>query len=339
MPATWTVERTRHPRFPFRVAVEQDGRLLFAVRAQSAWPGPGQQIFCLRERDQDPDELLDPLERVPVAHLSRVGRKLALVLDRPMRKRCEFLTVVKPRKDGSGTVEQIFFRTESGIRAHRSRSKVELAAPETLSIAIDSAERYPWRFPGASVTRRRLPVGDYALEVGARVVAVVERKSYDNLLADLGAVQALHQVLADLAGHESAALVIEAQYGDFLDERRLAGRWPASFLARVLAELTALHPRLPIVFAGSRKLANLWTERFFAACAGRQDSPQLELVREALGRYEAEPRPAGLDAEIREAVMGGLVRRVGRVGAGGPSGSGSCASASWACPTSGFGGC
>ena len=306
MSAVWIVERTTHHRFPVRIAVEQDGRLVFAVRAQSPWPGPGQQIFCLRERGLDPAEPLEELERAPVTHLSRVGRKLSLVLDRPLRKRCEFLTVVKPRKDGSGTVEQVFFRTQSGIRAHRSRTKVELAAPTALAIVVDSAERYPWRFPGASITRRRLPVGDYALEVGDRTVAVVERKSFDNLLGDIGAIQALHHLLADLASHESAALVVEAQYGDFLDERRLAGRWPAGYVARVLAELTALHPRLPIVFAGSRKLANLWTERFFSACASRQEVPQLELVREALAGYQSGPRPPGLDAEIRTAALDAL---------------------------------
>ena len=51
MPARWRVERTQSPRFPFRIAIEQDGRLLFAVRAQSDWPPPGGQIFCLRERE------------------------------------------------------------------------------------------------------------------------------------------------------------------------------------------------------------------------------------------------------------------------------------------------
>ncbi|HEX9630846.1 MAG TPA: ERCC4 domain-containing protein, partial [Gemmatimonadales bacterium] len=165
----------------------------------------------------------------------------------------------------------MFFRTESGIRAHRSRTRVELRAPDTdLHVVVDSGERYPWRFPGATVERRKLASGDYALMDGARVLAVVERKSFDNLLSDIGAIQALHQTLADLASHAAAALVIEAQYADFLDARRVAGRWPPAHLARVLAEITALHPTLPVVFAGNRKLANLWTERFFHAVrAGR----------------------------------------------------------------------
>src|ERR1043166_3547096 len=307
-PAFWIVERAASRRFPVRISIEQGGRLLLAVRAQSAWPGPGQQVFCLRERELDPAEPLAPLERVPVANLTRVGRKLAVVLDRPSRKRCELLTVAKPYRDQDGSYEQIFFRTESGIRSHRSRTRVELKATPAapLHVAIDSAERYPWRFPGATVERRKLRAGDYALLEGDRVTAVLERKSFDNFLGDLGAIQALHGVLADLASHPRAALVVEAQYADFLDERRVRGRWPVAHLARALAELAALHPRLPVVFAGSRKLANLWAERFFAACAASSESPQLELVRETLVRYDEGPRGPGLDQEIREAVLAQL---------------------------------
>jgi len=133
---------------------------------------------------------------------------------------------------------------------------------------VDSGERYPWRFPGAAVERRKLPVGDYALLDGERAAAVVERKSYDNLLSEVGAIQALHQQLADLASRPPAALVIEADYRDFLDPARLQGRWPPAHLAWVLAEVTALHPGLPVIYAGNRKLANLWTYRFFGGGRG-----------------------------------------------------------------------
>lgn len=72
------------------------------------------------------------------------------MLDRPNLKRCELL-VQKPRREG-GTYEQVFFRTESGIRAHRSRTRLELApATAELRIVVDSGERYLWRFPGAAV--------------------------------------------------------------------------------------------------------------------------------------------------------------------------------------------
>lgn len=69
MAAVWCIERTRSARFPYRVPIEQDGRLLFAVRARSAWPAPGAQIFCLREDGFDPAEPLEPCERVPITAL------------------------------------------------------------------------------------------------------------------------------------------------------------------------------------------------------------------------------------------------------------------------------
>lgn len=307
MPTIWTVERTASARFPYRIAISDDTAAILAVRAQSPWPGPGQQVFCVRERTLDPTEPLEPVERVPVSHLTRIGRKLTVALDRGSRKRCEFLTVTKTRRDGTGSFEQLFFRTESGIRAHRSRTHLELGpSTQLLAIAVDTAERYPWKFPEASVSRRKLAVGDYALLEGGEAVAVVERKSFDNLLSDLGALQALHHQLADLASWPVAALVVEAQLADFLDEKRLRSRWPASFVARALAEMSALHPKLPIIFAGNRKLANLWTERFLQAVTkSRQIPPQLNLLAPQ-AKAEDRARGAGLDAAIRAAVLGPL---------------------------------
>lgn len=302
MVAIWRVERGRAARFPFRVSIEQDGRLLFAVRVQSAWPAPGSQIFCLREREFDPGEPLELVEEIPVAALTRVGAKLGVVLDRPSRKRCEFLVLRKARKDGSGDYEQVFFRTETAVRAHRTRGRVELASRAELDVVIDLQERYPWRFPGARVTRRRLPAGDYALLRDEELLAVVERKTLDNLLTDIGALRALHQGLAELASHARAALVVEAQYADFLDPAKVR-QWPAPHVARVLAEIAALHPRLPLVFAGNRKLANLWTVRWFTAVAADAARPGPLFVSEVLGRYEGAPADGGLDQRIREAAL------------------------------------
>lgn len=155
---------------------------------------------------------------------------------------------------------------------------------------------------GAHVTRRRLAVGDYGLFAAERLRAVVERKSFDNLLADVGAVQALHQQLADLASAPRAALVIKADYRDFLDPDRLKGRWPAAHLARVLGEVAALHPTLPIIYAGNRKLANAWTLNFFLGVAARDAGPEPQLALDVAGRYDAALRAPGLDDAVRRAA-------------------------------------
>lgn len=308
--AIWRVERTANRQFPFRISVDLGGRTILAVRAKAAWPGPGQNIFCLREREFDPEQHLDLIERVPVMSMARVGRKLTVVLDRPMRKRCEFLAVEKQRRDGSGSYEQVFFRTESGIRAHRSRTRVELrGAAKELNIVIDSGEKYPWTFPDASVTRRKLPAGDYGLIVDGTLEAVVERKSFDNLLGEVGALQALHHQLADISSYPVAALVIEAEYRDFQNPSRLKGRWPAAHLARVLGELSALHPRLPIIYAGNRKAANTWTHQFFLSVAARREAPSPQLVLETVARYDVTVRAEGVDEQIRRAVLHELPTR------------------------------
>ena len=308
MAAIWNVERTQSARFPVRIAIEQGGRVLFAVRAQSEWPAPGGQIFCLREQELDLSEPLEPLARIPIVTLKRVGAKIAVVLDRPTRKRCEFLVLRKPRKDGSGVYEQVFFRTETAIRAHRSRGRVELAATAELDVVIDLRERYPWRFPGARVARRALPAGDYGLYRDETLLAVAERKTFANLLSDFGALRALHQGLAELESQPRAALVIEAQYADFTDPARTQP-WPAAHVARVLGEIAALHPRLPVVYAGNRKLANHWVLRWFTAVAAESAGAQLSFVSEAAERYEPTPADGGIDQRIRSAVRVELPER------------------------------
>ena len=303
MMATWIVQRTSDTRFPFRIAIEQDGRTLFAVRAKAAWPGAGTQVFCLRERGSGASEALDEVERVPVVHIARLGRKLSVTLDRPQRKRCEFLILEKPRKDG-GTFEQVFFRTEAAARAHKSSKYAELStrAADDMAVVVDSMERYPWRFPGAHVSRRKLPVGDYALVHDERPYAIVERKTLQNLLGDLSQLKGLHQQLAELSAWPRAALVIEAQYADFGDPARI-GQWPAAHLLRVLGELPALFPTIQCVFAGNRKLANVWTQRWFAAVHAAIHQPRLPQIAETVARYDARPGDGGVDARIRFAAL------------------------------------
>jgi hypothetical protein len=116
-------------------------------------------------------------------------------------------------------------------------------------------------------------------------------------------LQALHHQLADLASYPVSALVIEAEYRDFQNASRLKGRWPAAHLARVLGELSALHPRLPLIYAGNRKAANAWTHQFFLSLAARREAPPPQLVLETVAQYDAMPRPRGVDERIRQAAL------------------------------------
>jgi hypothetical protein len=131
-----------------------------------------------------------------------------------------------------------------------------------MLVRIHSNEKYPWRFPGADIERGVISAGDYALMQEDRFIAVVERKTFDNLMADFGTMPVLHQRLAELAAQENHALVIEASYADFLNPKKVHYYTPA-FCAKAIAELFAFHPKLRIVFCLNRKTANEWTRHFF----------------------------------------------------------------------------
>ncbi|MFP4642682.1 MAG: ERCC4 domain-containing protein [Dehalococcoidia bacterium] len=137
---------------------------------------------------------------------------------------------------------------------------------------MDRKERYPWRFPGNDTERHNLAVGDYALMDGDSMLAVVERKTMDNLLADFGMMPVLHERLAELATYDCHALVIEAPYSDFLNPKKTEYYSP-TFCARSIGELYAIHPNLRIVFCANRKVANEWVRHYFRAIWGvRQGS-------------------------------------------------------------------
>jgi len=285
----WTAQATGNPRFPYRVAILREGeqQAIFAVRAADKWPGPGASIFCVRDGSTaDEVDLFEEVERIPIIGYEVFGRRISITLDRPVRKRCEFLILDKPYRDREGSYEQIFFRTQASIEAHKSRSKVSLRADTDMTIVIDSGERYAWKFPGAETTKRKLRSGDYALIEGETILAAVERKSYDNLLGDIGKIVILHQSLRELAGYPTAAVVIEARYGDFMDPAHLKGRWPAGHCCRVLGELQAMHPTLPFIFAGTRKEANIWTWSFFKAVSRKAAQASRDE-----GLFAAESRP------------------------------------------------
>lgn len=299
--AVWRVEKGVS-KFPYRITIEQSGKALLCVRAKDSWPGPGASVFCLRDNGEH-SEGLEEVERVPIIEVSRIGAKIAVILDRPQRKRCEFLVLTKGYASKSGSYEQIFFRTESSVRAHKSRGAVEIRVPEapSVEVVIDSNERYPWSFKTTKAQRRRLPVGDYALVRKEEVLAVVERKTFPNLLADIGAIKAMHQQWSELSSYPVAAVVIEANYGDVVDRFKTAP-WPPGHAARVMAELAALHPKLNIVWAGNRKLANQWCLRFFLAAAGAARQHKPDTVAQVEMNFKPIRHGGGLDQRIRSAV-------------------------------------
>ena len=261
----WIMERCASERFPYRLRILKGRELWLSLRVSDRWPAANRNIFCLREKEPPvPGEVLEEVERVAVVALQRRGRRLSVVLDRSRCKRCDFLFLTKAYKARpSEEYEQIFWQTQQSMRQRRPRVRLPTAGSQ-FTVRVASDERYPWRFPGSSVVRGRLPVGDYALVNDDDLVAVVERKTFENFLSDLGTMPLLHQRLLELETYEHHALVVEAPYEHFLDSSRVHHYTP-SYCATAIAHLYADHPVLRVVFCANRKTANAWTRSYFAA--------------------------------------------------------------------------
>ncbi len=288
----YILESVNSKKFPYRLTIRQGENLLLALRVQDKWPGQKGNIFCIREENRELEPPVEEIEKVPVISLKRFGKRLAVVLDRPKNKRCDFLFLTKTYKTREGEYEQIFWRTQQALRERRPRVKLTTYHTGRLNVIVDNNEKYAWRFPGGSVEKAKLPVGDYALKGNNEILAVVERKTFDNLLAEFGRMPVFHQQLGELSTYRHSALIIEANYSDFLNPNKMRFYNPL-FAAKAIAELYALHPKLTIVFAGNRKLANEWAYRFFDAINAHENDTPHEKISEVIEEYGVYPETRG----------------------------------------------
>ncbi|HUG04950.1 MAG TPA: ERCC4 domain-containing protein [Candidatus Limnocylindria bacterium] len=284
-------------RLPYvlRLPVSGEGRIFLAAR--ETWPR-GTDVYCHQIGEWPPEA--DIVEEVPVEACWRAGAAVHLVLRRARQRRSLFVWTRK----GERTL--VFWRSEASMRRARPGIRVPLARDfgERLTVAVDSGERYPWRFAGRPVTaeRRRLPVGDYALVVADEISAAVERKTAQDLASAATGGQ-LGLTLAELGQTRHAAIVIEGRLSDVIKE---ADRVRPGWLLSIIAALQVEHPRVAWMFAETRQLAEEWAYRWLAAAA-RADSPRaLPLLDErALGEapiaYEGRPRL--LDATARRSSL------------------------------------
>jgi len=209
------------------------------------------------------------------------------VLDRPRLARSQFVfTQVKGR-------EAIFWQTQKTARAANPGGRIprRRTLTDAVTIAVDTRERYPYRFSqqGAETVRATVPAGDYAVQAtDGAVLAAVERKSLDNLAATLsdGTLAFQLQRLAELP---LAAVVIEARYSALYKLEHVNGSW----LADQLARLEVRYPEVHLVFADSRRFAEEWTYRFLTtALADASDRPRtVETAQRRRPAPEISPEP------------------------------------------------
>lgn len=230
------------------------GDLVLATR--DTWP-VAKDLFCA-ELEAWPEDA-EVIERVPVASCRRVGASVQLVLERTQRRRSLFVWTSKRGRP------LIFWRSERSMKATRPgiRTPSARGLDGPLTVAVDLRERYAWRFKGVPVTleRRRLPVGDYGVFEGERLVAVVERKRLEEFAG--AAVQGQLQLLmAELATMPRAAIVIEGRLSQLVKgDLRTRPGW----LLNLVAALQAAYPNVPLLFAETGPLAADLAYRWLSA--------------------------------------------------------------------------
>jgi hypothetical protein len=217
------------------------------------------KVYCHRAHEGWPPEP-ELVEQVPIRSCQRRGIAIDLVLDRPRENRSQLVfTKIQGGREG------IFWQTPRTTRQARPGIRVprRLAAGlAELTILIDTRERYPYKFTQqqASTERQALPAGDYGIAHDDQIVAVVERKSLDDLVRRVIDGQ-LTYALADMASLPRAAVVVEDRYSNLF---KLEYAKPG-FVIEMLAALSVRYPTVPIHFCETRPLAEEWTYRFLGA--------------------------------------------------------------------------
>jgi hypothetical protein len=235
------------------------------LKARESWPATA-RVYCHRFEDAWPEQA-EIVEQTPVRLCRRRGAAIDLLLDRPRLARSQFVfTQVKGR-------EAIFWQTQKTARKANPGGRIprRQTLAGGVTIAVDTRERYPYRFAqqGAETIRATVPAGDYAVYAhDGTVLAAVERKSLENLAATLsdGTLAFQMQRLAELA---LAAVVIEARYSALYKLEHVNGSW----LADQLARLEVRYPEVHLVFADSRRFAEEWTHRFLSTALADLSDP------------------------------------------------------------------
>jgi ERCC4 domain len=250
-------------KLPYLLRLPLEGGLV--LKARESWPATS-RVYCHPFAGAWPEDA-NIVEQTRVISCRRRGAAIDLVLDRPRLARSQFVfTQVKGR-------DAIFWQTQKTARTANPGGRIprRRTHDDSLTIATDTRERYPYRFAqqGAETMRIALPAGDYAVQAAdGTVLAAVERKSLENLAATLsdGTLAFQMQRLAELS---LAAVVVEARYSALYKLEHVDGSW----LADQLARLEVRYPEVHLVFADSRRFAEEWTYRFLSTALADTTGP------------------------------------------------------------------
>jgi hypothetical protein len=262
VPDDFIIARNPDPdsTLPYMVRIPV-GELGIVLKARDTWPRTS-KVYCHRAAGWPED--VEVVEPVRVRRCVRRGPVIDLVLDRGRENRSQFvLTRIR------GGREAIFWqspRTSKQARPNVAIPTGRAQGIESLTVLVDSHERYPYRFASQTgrghvqTQRQGLAAGDYAVQIDGHVAVAVERKSLVDLVGSL-LDGSLRFAMAELASLPRAAVVVEDRYSKVFSLQRVR----PSVVADAIAEAQVRCPSVPIVFTETRKLAEEWTYRFLAA--------------------------------------------------------------------------
>ncbi|MFN4227700.1 MAG: hypothetical protein ACK4F0_06125 [Candidatus Ratteibacteria bacterium] len=173
----WLIFSNSSNKFPYKPYVEKYPSYFLCLDVQERRPVPNKQIYCLRKGHFDEKQLpvSEPIESCFIKSKKQYGKKLEIILDRKIKKRCWFLFLKKEYKKRPGKFyEQIFWITQSSAKIRRKGTYIPKGGKEmTFEVIQDIRERYPHKFEKAIVKKGNLPCGDYGLLKNGEVIAVV----------------------------------------------------------------------------------------------------------------------------------------------------------------------
>ncbi|MBK6422340.1 MAG: hypothetical protein IPF77_09025 [Gemmatimonadetes bacterium] len=137
-------------------------------------------------------------------------------------------------------------------------------------------------------------MSDYALMDGARTGAVVTGRATPTS-AELVQLRGCITSWPTWRGWSRRRWSSRRSTATLLSPKRLGAAFPGA-AGPAAGGLSTLHPRLPIIFAGSRKLANLWTYRYFQAVARARQAPAVALELDLSQRFHDPPAARGARA-------------------------------------------
>ncbi len=251
--------------FPYVLFLEKSPGIYLFLKTQEKWPTSGKKVFCKYKGEIKEENIpeLELIESSTIKLMRQYGKKLTVILNRKLKKRCWFIFIEKEYKNKPGKYYQIFWDTQISAVSERPGAYISAGGKNIkFDIIIDTNERYPYKFQYQNVIRQKLDIGDYALKIENEIIAVAERKTYKDFKNQIEKLDVFKAQLLELMKYKYKVIIFEAPFADFIDNEKLK-YYPGYFVAEIITQLMVEFKEIQFVFLSNRKVANEWLFRWF----------------------------------------------------------------------------